>query len=101
MRKESLEFLRALVETGGPSGYEQPVQRLFGQYVRDFAEDVRVDVMGNSIAVANGSGAPRVMLWTAEHNVAAQRLFEARGFRRTMIEMTRELVPAGSVEERQ
>lgn len=36
-------------------------------------------------------GAPRVMLWTAERNHAAQRLFEQAGFRRTMIEMTREL----------
>jgi ribosomal protein S18 acetylase RimI-like enzyme len=34
--------------------------------------------------------APRVMLWTAEKNPAAQRLFERAGFRRTMIEMTRE-----------
>ena len=36
-------------------------------------------------------GAPRVVLWTAERNHAAQRLFEQTGFRRTMIEMTREL----------
>jgi ribosomal protein S18 acetylase RimI-like enzyme len=36
-------------------------------------------------------GAPRVMLWTAERNHVAQRLFEQAGFRRTMIEMTREL----------
>jgi ribosomal protein S18 acetylase RimI-like enzyme len=36
-------------------------------------------------------GAPRVMLWTAEQNAAAQRLFESLGFRRTMIEMTREI----------
>lgn len=36
-------------------------------------------------------GAPRVMLWTAERNHAAQRLFEKAGFRRTMVEMTREL----------
>jgi GNAT superfamily N-acetyltransferase len=35
-------------------------------------------------------GAPRVMLWTAQRNPAAQRLFERLGFRRTMIEMTRE-----------
>ncbi len=35
-------------------------------------------------------GAPRVMLWTAEKNVAGQRLFARLGFRRTMIEMTRE-----------
>ena len=35
-------------------------------------------------------GAPRVMLWTAQKNDGAQRLFERAGFRRTMIEMTRE-----------
>jgi len=35
-------------------------------------------------------GVPRVMLWTAEENRTAQRLFERLGFRRTMIEMTRE-----------
>ena len=36
-------------------------------------------------------GAPRVVLATAEQNRAAQRLFASMGFRRTMIEMTREL----------
>ena len=36
-------------------------------------------------------GAPRVVLSTAEKNGAAQRLFDHAGFRRTMIEMTREL----------
>jgi ribosomal protein S18 acetylase RimI-like enzyme len=34
---------------------------------------------------------PRVVLLTAEGNEAAQGLFVSRGFRRTMIEMTREL----------
>jgi ribosomal protein S18 acetylase RimI-like enzyme len=36
-------------------------------------------------------GSPRVVLSTAEQNHAAQRLFDRAGFRRTMIEMTREL----------
>jgi ribosomal protein S18 acetylase RimI-like enzyme len=36
-------------------------------------------------------GVPRVVLSTAERNAAAQRLFDRAGFRRTMIEMTREL----------
>ncbi|PYS82667.1 MAG: GNAT family N-acetyltransferase [Acidobacteria bacterium] len=36
-------------------------------------------------------GVPRVVLSTAERNEAAQRLFASMGFRRTMIEMTREL----------
>ena len=36
-------------------------------------------------------GAPRVILGTAERNEGAQRLFAKLGFRRTMVEMTREL----------
>ena len=35
-------------------------------------------------------GVPRVMLWTAAQNHDALRLFERLGFRRTMVEMTRE-----------
>jgi ribosomal protein S18 acetylase RimI-like enzyme len=38
-----------------------------------------------------GLGAPRVVLFTAEKNLGAQALFDAAGFRRTMIEMTCEL----------
>ena len=37
-------------------------------------------------------GAPRVVLFTAQHNHAAQRLFAQLGFRPTMIEMTRESI---------
>ena len=44
-----------------------------------------------AIAWLREQGAPRVMLWTAEQNASAQRLFARLGFRRTMIEMTREL----------
>jgi ribosomal protein S18 acetylase RimI-like enzyme len=36
-------------------------------------------------------GAPQVVLWTAARNEAAQQLFAKAGFRRTMVEMTREL----------
>ena len=36
-------------------------------------------------------GAPRVILLTASQNEAAQRLFAKLGFRKTMLEMTREL----------
>ena len=36
-------------------------------------------------------GAPRVVLWTASPNEAAQRLFRRFGFRDTMVEMTLEL----------
>ena len=45
-------------------------------------------------AAAAGSASrahPASILWTAQPNEAAQRLFERVGFRRTMVEMTREL----------
>jgi ribosomal protein S18 acetylase RimI-like enzyme len=44
-----------------------------------------------TLEVLRIKGAPRVVLSTAEKNEAAQRLFARAGFRRTMIEMTREL----------
>jgi ribosomal protein S18 acetylase RimI-like enzyme len=46
-----------------------------------------------------GQGAPRVVLSTAEQNESAQRLFARAGFRRTMIEMTRELDDASESRE--
>jgi ribosomal protein S18 acetylase RimI-like enzyme len=43
-----------------------------------------------AIAALGDKGAPRIVLHTAAQNEAAQRFFEQLGFRRTMIEMTRE-----------
>ena len=43
------------------------------------------------LAFLAARGAPRAVLTTAEGNRAAQHLFAQAGFRRTMIEMTREL----------
>jgi ribosomal protein S18 acetylase RimI-like enzyme len=44
-----------------------------------------------TLAELETHGVPRVVLSTAQQNEAAQRLFEHAGFRRTMIEMTRDL----------
>jgi ribosomal protein S18 acetylase RimI-like enzyme len=44
-----------------------------------------------TLAALQERGAPRVVLSTAERNETAQHLFTRAGFRRTMIEMTREL----------
>lgn len=43
-----------------------------------------------TLAELKTRGAPRVVLSTAERNETAQRLFARAGFRRTMIEMTRD-----------
>jgi len=67
-----------------------------------FIHDVVVEESSRRLGVANllveaaiewlrAHGAPRVILWTAEQNPAAQKLFSRLGFRRTMIEMTLEL----------
>lgn len=49
-----------------------------------------------ALAFFSSRGLPRVVLSTAARNEAAQRLFARMGFRRTMIEMTRELDDSAS-----
>jgi ribosomal protein S18 acetylase RimI-like enzyme len=44
-----------------------------------------------ALAALRERGAPRALLFTAQKNDAAQAMFDRAGFRRTMIEMTREL----------
>ncbi len=61
MRAASLEFLQQLLAAPSPSGYEQPAQKVWRSYVEAFADRVQGDVHGNSIAVVNPDGAPRVM----------------------------------------
>jgi ribosomal protein S18 acetylase RimI-like enzyme len=48
-------------------------------------------LLGATLAFLKERGAPRVVLSTADRNEPAQRLFASNGFRRTMVEMTREL----------
>jgi GNAT superfamily N-acetyltransferase len=70
--------------------------------VAGFIHDVVVEDSSRRLGIASSlveaaiewlraHGAPRVMLWTAEQNPGAQNLFSHLGFRRTMIEMTRDL----------
>jgi ribosomal protein S18 acetylase RimI-like enzyme len=44
-----------------------------------------------TLDILKARGAPRAVLSTADRNELAQRIFARAGFRRTMIEMTREL----------
>ncbi|HEY2759160.1 MAG TPA: M42 family metallopeptidase [Pirellulales bacterium] len=57
-----LEFLKKLLETPSPSGYERPIQDVVRRYVSDFAEKVTTDLHGNVIAVKNPDASLRVML---------------------------------------
>jgi tetrahedral aminopeptidase len=60
--EESFAFLKEIVDTPGPSGYEQRVQKVFRERVRPYVDDVRTDVLGNVIAVKNPEGRTRIML---------------------------------------
>ncbi|KKK49359.1 hypothetical protein LCGC14_3135870, partial [marine sediment metagenome] len=62
MRKESLEFLRKLLTTPSPSGYESAIQKIWCAYVRKFTDEVRTDSYGNAVAVLNPKGDPKIML---------------------------------------
>ena len=62
MQQDSFNFLKRLVDTPGPSGYEQRVQRVFRDRVTGYATDIRTDVLGNVYATVNPGGAPRIML---------------------------------------
>jgi putative aminopeptidase FrvX len=61
MRDTSYEFLKNLLSTPGPSGYEGAAAEVWRAEAGEFAE-VRGDRMGNSFATLNGGGTPRIML---------------------------------------
>ncbi len=60
--KSSLDFLRRLLDTPGPSGFESAPARVWREEAKKFATEVRGDVAGNSIAVINPEGSPTIML---------------------------------------
>ncbi|BCX03903.1 MAG: endoglucanase [Candidatus Roseilinea sp.] len=63
MNERSIEFLKQLLSTPGPSGDEAGPARVWREEAKTFADEVRADVRGNSYAVLNGAeGAPRVLL---------------------------------------
>src|ERR1035441_8635571 len=62
MQQDSFDFLKRLVDTPGPSGYEQQAQRVFRGRVTSYATDVRTDVLGNVYATVNPGGSPRIMI---------------------------------------
>ncbi len=62
MNPDSKDFLKLLVETPSPSGYEHNVQKLVRDRIAPWCESVRTDVMGNVFGVRNPEGKPRVML---------------------------------------
>lgn len=62
MRNESLTFLKKLLSTPSPSGFESKIQKVCKKYVTPYVDEVYKDVHGNQFAVRNPDGKLRVML---------------------------------------
>jgi tetrahedral aminopeptidase len=62
MEESRIAFLRRLVASPSPSGFEQAAQRVVREEMQQFADEVRTDVLGNIISLLNPAGKPCVML---------------------------------------
>lgn len=62
MREASLKFLQTLVNTPSPPGHEWRGLRVWRDYVKPFADETFSDAYGNTVAVLNKGGSPRLML---------------------------------------
>ena len=62
MDASGLQFLKHLLHTPSPSGYEQQIQQVVRGFAEPFADDVRTDWHGNVLAAVNPGGFPRIML---------------------------------------
>jgi endoglucanase len=61
MDSSALDFLKRLLATPSPSGYERAIQNIVREYVASFADRVTTDLHGNVIAAKNPAGKLRVM----------------------------------------
>ena len=56
MEDQNRKFLRALITTAGPSGYEQAPAKVWRDEAATFADDIEWDNLGNSYARVKGTG---------------------------------------------
>src|SRR5262245_13931462 len=62
MQENSFAFLKNLLLTPSPSGFERPIQDVVRAWAQKYADEVRTDRHGNVIAVVHPGGQPRIML---------------------------------------
>ena len=62
LNQSSIAFLKRLLDSPGPSGYETAAARAWRTEAQTFADVVRSDVAGNSFAEVNPGGSPTIML---------------------------------------
>ena len=62
MDENRVAFLRRMIASPSPSGFEQPIQQTIREEIGQYTDKVQTDVHGNVIATLNPEGHPRVML---------------------------------------
>src|ERR1700686_2123538 len=62
MHDASYTFLKNLLLTPSPSGFERQIQEIVRAWGKPLAHEVRTDRHGNVLAVVNLKGSPRIML---------------------------------------
>ena len=58
----SIAFLKRLLDTPGPSGFETAAARVWREEAKSFGAEITADVSGNSMATINPQGSPTIML---------------------------------------
>lgn len=59
---EGFDKLKKICETPGAPGYEEPIRALVLEAVRPLVDEVKIDAMGNVIALRKGTGDKRMMI---------------------------------------
>src|SRR3954463_1269645 len=62
LNPSSITFLKRLLDTPGPSGYEAAAGRIWREEAARFTKHVSTDVAGNCMAEVNPQGSPTIML---------------------------------------
>ena len=57
-----IELIKTLTETYGPAGNESRIRQVLRDMVKDKVDEVKVDALGNLIALRKGKGGKKVML---------------------------------------
>lgn len=59
---DDIDFLRNLISAPSPSGFEYTAQKVFRNYISEYADEIKTDIHGNVIAFKKGSGQLKIMI---------------------------------------
>ena len=60
--QSSLDFLKEFMTSSSPTGFESEAAEVYRKYTAQFCDEIRKDVMGNTISVLNPEAEFKVML---------------------------------------